>query len=110
MLYTSQSNDLMSRFIATRIGTSASGRERDVQVSKIPISSFQGITCLRFPDCDKISPPLLQLSGGTFGYNVDVPVLKNVDIDVGLDSRIAIVGANGAGKYAKAFWFLLVLS
>ena len=51
-----------------------------------------------FPDCDKISPPLLQLSGVSFGYSPEVPVLKNVDIDVGLDSRIAVVGANGAGK------------
>ncbi|KAH8120718.1 P-loop containing nucleoside triphosphate hydrolase protein [Phellopilus nigrolimitatus] len=52
----------------------------------------------RFPDCDKISPPLLQLSGVSFGYTPDHPILKNIDIDVGLDSRIAIVGANGAGK------------
>ncbi|KAI5120551.1 hypothetical protein M0805_000279 [Coniferiporia weirii] len=52
----------------------------------------------RFPDCDKISPPLLQLSGVSFGYTPDKQILKNIDIDVGLDSRIAVVGANGAGK------------
>ena len=52
----------------------------------------------RFPDCDKISPPLLQLSGVTFGYAEDSVVLRNIDFDVGLDSRIAVVGANGAGK------------
>lgn len=52
----------------------------------------------RFPDCDKIAPPLLQLSGVTFGYSMDKIILKNVDIDVGLESRIAVVGANGAGK------------
>ncbi|PAV21751.1 P-loop containing nucleoside triphosphate hydrolase [Pyrrhoderma noxium] len=52
----------------------------------------------RFPDCDKISPPLLQLSNVSFGYSSDNVILKNVDIDVGLDSRIAVVGANGAGK------------
>ncbi|KIJ38547.1 hypothetical protein M422DRAFT_33299, partial [Sphaerobolus stellatus SS14] len=45
----------------------------------------------RFPDAEKISPPLLQLSNVTFGYTPDKLILKDVDIDVGLDSRIAIV-------------------
>ncbi|KAF9242371.1 P-loop containing nucleoside triphosphate hydrolase protein [Melanogaster broomeanus] len=52
----------------------------------------------KFPETDKISPPLLQLSTVTFGYTSEKIILKNVDIDVGLDSRIAIVGSNGAGK------------
>ena len=47
---------------------------------------------LRFPDAEKISPPLLQLSNVTFGYTEDRIILKDVDIDVGADSRIAIVG------------------
>ncbi|KAF8523125.1 P-loop containing nucleoside triphosphate hydrolase protein [Hysterangium stoloniferum] len=52
----------------------------------------------RFPDAEKISPPLLQLSNVTFGYTEDRPILSGIDIDVGADSRIAVVGANGAGK------------
>lgn len=52
----------------------------------------------KFPETEKISPPLLQLSEVTFGYNPDKPILRNVNFDVSLDSRIAIVGANGAGK------------
>ena len=52
----------------------------------------------RFPDTEKISPPLLQLSEATFGYRPDKLVLERVNFDVSLDSRIAIVGANGAGK------------
>jgi ATP-binding cassette subfamily F protein 3 len=47
---------------------------------------------LRFPEAEKISPPLLQLSNVTFGYSEDRIVLKDVDIDVGADSRIAVVG------------------
>jgi ATP-binding cassette subfamily F protein 3 len=34
----------------------------------------------------------------TFGYSKDNLLLKNVDLDVQLDSRIGIVGPNGAGK------------
>ncbi|KJA29324.1 hypothetical protein HYPSUDRAFT_32729 [Hypholoma sublateritium FD-334 SS-4] len=52
----------------------------------------------KFPETDKISPPLLQANEVTFGYSPDKLILKNVNFDVGLDSRIAMVGPNGAGK------------
>jgi ATP-binding cassette subfamily F protein 3 len=38
------------------------------------------------------------MSEVTFGYTPEKLVLKNIYFDVGLDSRIAMVGANGAGK------------
>jgi ATPase subunit of ABC transporter with duplicated ATPase domains len=53
----------------------------------------------RFPETEKISPPLLQLNDVTFGYSQDKVLLKKVNIDIGLDSRMAVVGANGAGAY-----------
>ncbi|KAF8446446.1 P-loop containing nucleoside triphosphate hydrolase protein [Boletus edulis BED1] len=52
----------------------------------------------KIPETEKIPPPLLQLSGVKFGYNAEQILLKNIDIDVGLESRIAMVGPNGAGK------------
>lgn len=52
----------------------------------------------RFPETEKISPPLLQLSEVTFGYDTSKIILNRINIDVGLESRIAIVGSNGAGK------------
>ena len=52
----------------------------------------------KFPETEKIAPPVLQLSNSSFGYTSDKILLKNIDIDVGLDSRIAVVGPNGAGK------------
>ena len=52
-----------------------------------------------FPDVEKLSPPIIQMSGVSFGYSKDQPpLLQNVDLDVQLDSRIGIVGPNGAGK------------
>ncbi|KAF5355657.1 hypothetical protein D9756_003963 [Leucocoprinus leucothites] len=52
----------------------------------------------KFPEMEKISPPLLQMNEVTFGYSLDKPILKNINFDIGFDSRVAIVGANGAGK------------
>ena len=52
----------------------------------------------RFPDVEKLSPPIIQMSDVSFGYSPERPLLRNVDLDVQLDSRIGIVGPNGAGK------------
>ncbi|KAI0706217.1 P-loop containing nucleoside triphosphate hydrolase protein [Cytidiella melzeri] len=52
----------------------------------------------KFPETEKISPPVLQLNEVTFGYTPERVLLKGINFDVGLDSRIAIVGPNGAGK------------
>lgn len=52
----------------------------------------------RFPEVEKLSPPIIQMANVSFGYTPDKPLLKNVDLDVQLDSRIGIVGPNGAGK------------
>lgn len=55
-------------------------------------------TRCRFPETEKLSPPVLQLNEVTFSYKPERVLLKNVNFDIQLDSRIAIVGANGAGK------------
>lgn len=52
----------------------------------------------KFPEVEKLSPPIIQMSQVSFGYTPDKPLLRNVDLDVQLDSRIGIVGPNGAGK------------
>ncbi|ODA82301.1 hypothetical protein RJ55_00808 [Drechmeria coniospora] len=52
----------------------------------------------RFPDVEKLSPPIIQMSEVSFGYSLDKPLLRDVELDVQLDSRIGIVGPNGAGK------------
>jgi ATP-binding cassette subfamily F protein 3 len=52
----------------------------------------------KFPEVEKLSPPIIQMTDVTFGYTKDKILLRNVDLDVQLDSRIGIVGPNGAGK------------
>ena len=36
-----------------------------------------------------------------FGYSPDKVLYRNVDLGVDLDSRVAIVGPNGAGKVRR---------
>ena len=52
----------------------------------------------RFPDVEKLSPPIIQMTNVHFGYSKDNILLRKVDLDVQLDSRIGIIGPNGAGK------------
>ncbi len=51
-----------------------------------------------FPTPDKLRPPLLRIEDGYFNYSVDKHILRNVNFAVDMESRIAIVGANGVGK------------
>lgn len=52
----------------------------------------------KFPECEKLSPPIIQLQDVSFGYSEDDLLLKDVNLDLQMDSRIALVGANGCGK------------
>eukprot|EP00762_Andalucia_godoyi_P007207 ANDGO_08025.mRNA.1 ABC transporter F family member 3 len=53
-----------------------------------------------FPQIEEIlNPPLLQAFDVAFAYNKDAkPLFSNFNCNITLDSRIAIVGANGTGK------------
>ncbi|KAK2557617.1 ATP-binding cassette sub-family F member 3 [Acropora cervicornis] len=53
---------------------------------------------LQFPDCDKLSPPILQLDEVTFYYEKGKVVLNKVSLSANQESRIALVGENGQGK------------
>ncbi|XP_040284435.1 ATP-binding cassette sub-family F member 3 [Bufo bufo] len=54
---------------------------------------------LKFPDgFEKFSPPILQLDEVDFWYSPDQPIFKNLSVSADLESRICVVGENGAGK------------
>ncbi|KAL1306704.1 hypothetical protein AAFC00_005373 [Neodothiora populina] len=80
---------------------SSEAQSRIKKLEKMPIleapESVYTVS-FKFPDVDKMSPPIIQMDNVSFGYTPDKLLLKNVDLDVQLDSRIGIVGPNGAGK------------
>lgn len=58
-----------------------------------------GFSSRRFPDnFEKLSPPILQLDEVEFYYSPDLPLFSSLNLSADLESRICIVGENGAGK------------
>ncbi|KAJ3575104.1 hypothetical protein NPX13_g4147 [Xylaria arbuscula] len=82
-------------------GKAAEAQSRIKKLERMPIlqpPEAEYSVKFKFPEVEKLSPPIVQMSGVTFGYSPDQILLKDVDLDVQLDSRIGIVGPNGAGK------------
>ncbi|GME60034.1 translation initiation regulator [Neofusicoccum parvum] len=80
---------------------SSEAQSRIKKLEKMPVleaPESEYTVHFKFPEVEKLSPPIIQMSGVSFGYTPDKPLLSNVDLDVQLDSRIGIVGPNGAGK------------
>ena len=69
-----------------RMGTVASVIEEHVQ----PIT---------FPEPEKQpASPIIAISGGAVGYEPGKPILKNINLRIDADDRIARLGSNGNGK------------
>jgi ATP-binding cassette, subfamily F, member 3 len=54
-----------------------------------------------FPEPARIAPPILALERVSIGYDGE-PVLRNVSVNIDMDDRIALLGANGNGKSTLA--------
>ena len=50
-----------------------------------------------FPNPEELAPPILRLDGAVAGYG-DHVVLRNLDLRIDQDDRIALLGQNGEGK------------
>jgi hypothetical protein len=50
---------------------------------------------IKFPDPEPLVPPILQFQDVSFGYSKDKMLFKNLNLGIDLDSRVALVGANG---------------
>ena len=55
------------------------------------------VSAFNFPSPKEISPPIIKIENGSVGYNESI-VLKNINIRLDHDDRIALLGANGEGK------------
>jgi len=80
---------------------SSEAQSRIKKLEKLPIlepPEDDKVVTFKFPDPEKLSPPILQMQNVSFGYDSSKLLIKNVDLDVQMNSRIAFVGGNGTGK------------
>ena len=80
---------------------SSEAQSRIKKLERMPVlqaPEAEYVVHFKFPDVEKLSPPIVQMTDVSFGYSEDNILLSHVDLDVQLDSRIGIVGPNGAGK------------
>ncbi|MFU8883691.1 MAG: ABC-F family ATP-binding cassette domain-containing protein [Rhodobacterales bacterium] len=54
-------------------------------------------TVFSFPEPEELSPPIISIEGGSTGYG-DTVVLRNLNLRIDQDDRIALLGKNGQGK------------
>ena len=54
-----------------------------------------------FPEPEELSPPILACEGASVGYG-DTVILKNLNLRIDQDDRIALLGKNGQGKSTLA--------
>jgi ATP-binding cassette subfamily F protein 3 len=55
-----------------------------------------------FPNPDQLAPPILALDHAEAGYEPGRPVLRNLNLRLDMDDRVALLGANGNGKSTLA--------
>ena len=51
-----------------------------------------------FPQPTELAPPIFELKSASVGYEKNNPILRNLDVRLDMDDRIALLGANGNGK------------
>ncbi len=57
----------------------------------------------RFPSPERaLANPLIRIENGAVAYDPDKPVLRNLNLRIDADDRIALLGANGNGKSTLA--------
>jgi ATP-binding cassette subfamily F protein 3 len=55
-----------------------------------------------FPNPDQLAPPIVALDHAEVGYEPGKPVLRNLNLRLDMDDRVALLGANGNGKSTLA--------
>lgn len=56
------------------------------------------VTAFEFPKPEELRSPLITLDQVDAGYETGKPILKNLNLRIDMDDRIALLGANGNGK------------
>jgi ATP-binding cassette subfamily F protein 3 len=58
----------------------------------------QRVVPFKFPQPDRLSPPIVTMEDASVGYEPGKPILSHLDLRIDQDDVIALLGANGNGK------------
>ena len=67
------------------------------KMNPIIIEENQKVPAFNFEKNTKFAPPLITIEQASVGYN-NIPILKNINLSIDPDDRIALLGVNGEGK------------
>ncbi len=85
------------RYKATKAKQAQSRMKMLEKMEVLPPLSSEYSSSFEFPEAQKMASPLIKLDSVSVGYDDNV-VLKNLNLNIGNDDRIALLGANGNGK------------
>ena len=85
------------RYKATKAKQAQSRMKMLEKMETLPPLSNEYSCAFEFPEPQKMASPLIKLDSVSVGYDDNV-VLKNLNLNIGNDDRIALLGANGNGK------------
>ena len=68
------------------------------KMQSVSIPLPERVLPFHFPNPKPMAPPIIRVVNAGLGYEVEKPVLRDVNLRLDQDDRIAILGANGEGK------------
>jgi ATP-binding cassette subfamily F protein 3 len=98
----------LQAFVDRFRATASKARQAQSRVKALaklePIATMVEDPTIRFdfPEPAELAPPLLVFDHVSVGYTAGQPILRNIDLRLDSDDRIALLGANGNGKSTLA--------
>ena len=87
---------------ATKARQAQSRLKMIAKMKPIAVLEDEAAITFDFPAPPELRPPLISIDEGSVGYEPGRPVLRDLDLRLDPDDRIALLGANGNGKSTLA--------
>ncbi|TNE57439.1 MAG: ABC transporter ATP-binding protein [Alphaproteobacteria bacterium] len=86
------------RYKATKAKQAQSRLKAIARLEPIASVTEERTIPFNFPNPSEMRSPIVRLEGTAVGYEPGKPILKDINLRIDMDDRIALLGANGNGK------------
>ncbi len=90
------------RYKATKAKQAQSRIKMLAKLQDEPIVDLEPTDVFSFPETELLPAPCMKIQDGSFSYIEGVPVLTKLNLSIGNNDRIALLGRNGNGKSTLA--------